>query len=83
MYMEVTITQFRHDLFDLVTQAMNGNEVWVSYKGRRFRVVPEDSPKSRLERLTPLDVITPDSDDAEALLQKEMQLAWEQDWSQL
>ena len=38
--MEVTITQFRKQLFTLVDQAMQGTEVWVKHKGRRFRLIP-------------------------------------------
>ncbi|WP_446745665.1 hypothetical protein [Silvibacterium acidisoli] len=81
--MEVTITQFRQELFDLVSKAMEGSEVWVSYKGRRFRVAPEDQPKGRLDRMTRLDVITPGYDADTSSLQEEMERAWEKDWSEL
>jgi hypothetical protein len=40
--MEVTITQFRRDLFTLVEQAMNGTEVWVKHKGRRFKLSADE-----------------------------------------
>jgi prevent-host-death family protein len=39
--MEVSITQFRRRIFDLVNQAMDGKEVWVMHKGRRFKVTSE------------------------------------------
>ena len=82
--MEVSITQFRQDIFDLVNQALEGNEVWVSYKGRRFRIAPENQPASRLERLTPLDVVNPDNEQLkDSSLQEEMSRAWEKDWSEL
>ena len=51
--MEVPITQFRQKLFDLVNQALDGKEVWVSHKGRRLRLVPEHAP-SKLSRITPM-----------------------------
>jgi antitoxin (DNA-binding transcriptional repressor) of toxin-antitoxin stability system len=82
--MEVSITQFRQDIFDLVTQALEGNEVWVTYKGRRLRIAPENQPATRLARITPLEVINPEGpklDDPS--LGEEMTRAWEQDWSEL
>jgi antitoxin (DNA-binding transcriptional repressor) of toxin-antitoxin stability system len=86
--MEVSITQFRLNLFDLVNQAMDGEEVWVLHKGRRFQVVPETKPGSRLSRITPLAVINPANDSAstkasDRSLQEEMVRAWERDWSDL
>jgi len=77
--MEVPITQFRLKLFDLVNQALEGKEVWVSHKGRRVRLVPEDAP-SKLSRVTPMDIITPgvniDDDSWKTVLMSE----WEQKW---
>jgi len=81
--MEVPITKFRHDLFDLVQQAMEGNEVWVRYKGRRFRIAPEGSSGSRISRVTPLQVINPEASPEEPALLEEMTRAWEKDWSAL
>jgi len=82
--MEVSITQFRQQIFDLVTQALEGSEVWVTYKGRRFRIAPENQPAGRLARITPLEVVNPEGaklDDPS--LQEEMTRAWEKDWSDL
>ncbi len=86
--MEVSITQFRRDIFDLMNQAMDGKEVWVKHKGRRFKVVPEIKPVSRLSRITPLAVINPASPArsmkrSNRSLQEEMVRAWERDWSTL
>jgi prevent-host-death family protein len=86
--MEVPITQFRRDIFDLVNQAMEGKEVWVVHKGRRFKVVPEIKPGSRLSRITPLSLINPASPTgstkrSDRSLQEEMVRAWERDWSTL
>jgi antitoxin (DNA-binding transcriptional repressor) of toxin-antitoxin stability system len=83
--MEVSITQFRRNLFSLVDQAMEGKEVWVMHKGRRFRIAPDgDEPFDRLSRITPLEVINPDGpglDDPS--WKEEMRLAWESDWADL
>jgi antitoxin (DNA-binding transcriptional repressor) of toxin-antitoxin stability system len=82
--MEVTITQFRKDMFDLVNKAMAGGEVWVTHRGSRFRIAPDRVPVGKLARITPLEVINltaPDSD--EDVLQTEMRAAWERDWSEL
>ena len=82
--MEVTITQFRRDIFDLVNQAMEGGELWVTHKGRRFRLAPENAPGSRLSRITLLEVVNPESSELSTpSLQEEMTRAWEKDWSTL
>lgn len=82
--MEVSITQFRREMFDLVEQAMNGIEVWVVHNGQRFKIVPEKSPGSRLSRITPLEVINPESSKAdESKMRDEMVRAWQKDWSTL
>ena len=81
--MEVTITQFRRDLFDLVNDAMDGNDIWVSHKGRRFKVAPEGASASRLERITPLEITNSEYAEPELSLQQEMEAAWEKDWADL
>lgn len=81
--MEVSITKFRQDIFDLVHQALEGGEVWVSYKGRRFRIAPENASAGRLARITPLQVINPDAGEGDTTLLEEMTRAWEKDWSGL
>jgi len=82
--MEVTITQFRKELFELVNKAMAGGEVWVTYRGRRLRIAPDCEPVSRFARITPLEIVNPESaDSAEDALRNEMRLAWEKDWSEL
>ncbi len=78
--MEVTITQFRKQLFALANQALEGTEVWVKHKGRRFKLTPEDKPKSKLDRLTPMSIWNDDVPDT--LLYEEMSKAWEKDWEE-
>lgn len=80
--MEVTITQFRRDLFNLVEQAMSGLEVRVTHKGKSFTLTP-DKPVDRLSRITPMNIITGNLDEAHDELLKEMQTEWEQDWAEL
>jgi prevent-host-death family protein len=81
--MEISITQFRQNLFEFVTKAMSGSEVWVTHRGRRFRIVPESLPASRLSRVTPLEVINPAISASSPSLREEMERAWEQDWAEL
>jgi hypothetical protein len=86
--MEVSISQFRRQIFALVNQALEGQELWVTHKGRRLKIVPESAVGSRLSRVTPLDVINPESpaqsaNGSDASLREEMALAWERDWADL
>ena len=81
--MQVSITKFRQEMFDLVALAMDGADVWVTYKGRRFRIAPEGQPTSRLARVTPLSIVNAGAEGAETSLLEEMTRAWEEDWSDL
>lgn len=81
--MEVSITQFRREMFDLMDQAMTGAEIWVVHNGRRFKIVPEDPPASRLGRITPLEVLNPEPPGVEKSLREKMECAWRDDWSAL
>jgi hypothetical protein len=83
--MEVTITQFRREIFSLVNQAMEGTEVWVKHKGGRIKLTPESKPMSRLSRITPMQIINPDLPDFnepafKAQMLEEMEAEWEKDW---
>ena len=78
--MEVTITQFRRDLFKLVEQALGGVEVHVTHKGKSLTLTP-DIPVDRLSRITPLDGIIGDLDDRPD--KEAMRLEWEKDWADL
>ena len=86
--MEVPITQFRREIFSLVTRALDGEEVWVTHKGRRLKIVPEGKPASRLSRITPMEVMVDpkfDTNDPafKAEMQAEMGKGWESDWEKL
>ena len=79
--MEVTITQFRKQLFTLVDQAMQGAEVWVKHKGGRFKLTPDAKPRDIFDRITPMAIINEDV--PESRLYEEMSKAWEKDWDEL
>jgi prevent-host-death family protein len=84
--MEISVTQFRRDIFNLVQQAIDGKEVWITHKGRRVKVVPEIEPGSRLNRITPLALINSAGGSLkqkDRSLLEEMARAWERDWSTL
>jgi hypothetical protein len=79
--MEVSITQFRREIFSLANQALDGAEVWFTHKGRRLKIVPEGKPVSRLSRITPMEVIHYAEGGLENTgLLEEMTRAWEADW---
>jgi prevent-host-death family protein len=86
--MEVPITQFRKNIFDLVNQASEGKDVRFTHKGKRFRIIPEDAAVDKLSRITPMQILIPDDFDlndpafkAESLA--EMEKEWKKDWSEL
>ncbi len=77
--MEVTITHFRQNLFDLVGQALDGKDVRVSHKGRSVRLVPDQAP-SKLDRITPMQIIVPGADLEDDSWKREMMTEWERKW---
>jgi hypothetical protein len=85
---EVPITEFRRQIFSLANQALEGEDVWFTHKGRRIKIVPEGEPNSRLSRITPVDIINPEAPDLHDANRKtemmaEIQKAWESDWESL
>ncbi len=79
--MEVTITEFRRNLFHLVEKALDGIEVHVTHKGKSFTVKPDGPPGDKLSRITPMDIIIGDLDDRPD--KEEARLEWERDWEDL
>jgi antitoxin (DNA-binding transcriptional repressor) of toxin-antitoxin stability system len=80
--MEVTITQFRQKVFELVDQALEGKEVWVKHKGKRVRIVPEH-PVDKLSRITPMEIIVPGADLEDDSWKIAMMREWDQKWDRL
>lgn len=84
MYMVISITKFRKEIFNLADAARKGTVVEFVHKGVRFRVIPE-GPTDKLGNITPLQFVNPDYqlESSNAELQAEMEKEWEKDWSQL
>lgn len=82
--MDVTITEFRRNLFSLVEQAMSGVEVHVKHKGKSFTITP-DRPVvgGRLSRIKPMNLINGSLEGANEELMKEMEAEWERSWSEI
>ena len=87
LVMDVSITQFRRELFELVNQAMEGAEVCVVHRGRRFKLLPLDPPAERLSRITrmPIAEAAPqfNENQPDQTLLTEMEKSWEKDWASL
>lgn len=82
--MEVSITQFRRQLFELVGLAMKGEPVFVTHKGNRFRFIPENQAGDRFNRVTALQVLNPQARDLDdAAMKKQISEAIEKDWAGL
>jgi antitoxin (DNA-binding transcriptional repressor) of toxin-antitoxin stability system len=82
--MKISIDEFRRNLVVFVDLAMAGEEVFVAYKGRRLRIVPEKPIGDKLSRLTPMDIVNSDGPGLEdESWKEEMRLEWEKDWEQI
>jgi len=85
--MDISITQFRRELFDLVNRAMDGADVCVVHRGRRLKLQPLDAPADRLSRITRLPIAEPVSASPDAAsetpLLTKMRQSWEKDWTSL
>lgn len=82
--MEVPISQFRRDIFQLVERSAQGEPLYVLHRGRRFRVVPETPASTGLGAITPLTIVNPNGpalDDP--AWKEEMIREWESDWADL
>jgi antitoxin (DNA-binding transcriptional repressor) of toxin-antitoxin stability system len=81
--MQVTSTEFRKNLFQIVDRALQGELIEVAHKGRLVRLVPGEVP-TKMARLIPRDTVCgtmADLDQAQAELDAEMRTAWEEKWS--
>lgn len=78
--MELSITEFRRNLFSVVQKAMEGDEVWVKTQGRRFRIVPEGKRPDKLSRITPMQIVAPGVDLTDDSWKEELMREWERKW---
>ena len=83
--MEVPITQFRRDIFELANRALEGETIKVSYKGRSLLLTPEVNPETRFDKVTKLDFLGPGDSSLidDAAMKAEMQAEWESDWAEI
>jgi prevent-host-death family protein len=82
--MEVPISQFRRDLFQLVERSAQGEPLTITHRGRRFRIVPETPAGTGLDAITPLQIVNPNGPDLDdPTWKQEMMREWESDWADL
>ena len=82
--MEVPISQFRRNLFQLIEKTAQGEPLTITHRGRRFRIVPESPAATGLDALTPLQIVNPTAPDLDDPAWKEgMIREWERDWADL
>ena len=86
--MKVTITEFRKNLFKMVEKVIAGETVEFVHQGATIRLVLPEVRSSKLDRLTPRQIVnsnmTEDEHRAAAReLQAEMQAEMEKDWSEI
>jgi antitoxin (DNA-binding transcriptional repressor) of toxin-antitoxin stability system len=83
IFMKVTATEFRKNMFQLVDSVLRGELVEIMYKGRLVRLMPEEKT-GKMSRLVPRDTIngTPeDLERAQRELDDEMRAAWQNKWA--
>jgi prevent-host-death family protein len=82
--MEVPVSQFRRDLFRLVEKSAQGEPLYITHRGRRFRVVPETPAATGVDALTALQIVNPNGPGLDDPSWKdEMIREWESDWADL
>ena len=86
--MQVTITEFRNNLFKLVEKVIAGESVEFSHRGATIRLIVPEGRSSKLDRLTPRQIANPDMTEeehraAERRMQTEMLAEIEKDWAEI
>ena len=82
IFMKVTTTEFRKNLFQLVERVLQGELVEIMHKGHLVRLVPEQKP-TKMSRLVERDTINGTPEDLERSQQElddEMRMAWKSKW---
>ena len=86
--MNVTITKFRRNLFELVSRAIAGETVEFVHRGTTLRLVVPELVPSKLDRLTPRLTVNPNMTQkqqrsVEKKLHAEMWAEIEKDWAEI
>ncbi|SPE39286.1 hypothetical protein SBA3_3140034 [Candidatus Sulfopaludibacter sp. SbA3] len=86
--MKITITEFRKDLFKLVDRVIAGESVEFVHQGVTIRLVVPEGRLSKLDRLTPRQIVNPDMTEeehraAERTMQADMLAEMEKDWAEI
>jgi antitoxin (DNA-binding transcriptional repressor) of toxin-antitoxin stability system len=86
--MKVTITEFRNNLFKLVEKVIAGESVEFVHQGTTIRLVVPEGRSSKLDRLTPRQIMNPGMTDkesraAERKMRAEMLAEMKRDWAEL
>ncbi len=91
--MEVSITQFRRDIFEFANRALEGETITITYKGEILQLQSRAKSGTSLDKLTKLNFLAKgrssdfdeggllDTDDA--AMKAEMQAEWEKDWEEI
>jgi antitoxin (DNA-binding transcriptional repressor) of toxin-antitoxin stability system len=86
--MQVTITEFRNNLFKLVEKVIGGETVEFVYRGTTVKLVVPEAQSSRLDRLTPRQITNPGMSAeehalAERKLKTQIAAEIEKDWAEI
>jgi len=83
--MQISVTEFRKNLFQILDRALNGEYIEVAHKGKRVRLMPQPT-LSKLDRLVDhesLRCTTEEFEAAEEELSREMAAAINQELEKL
>lgn len=86
--MRVTITELRRNLFKLVDKVLAGDTVEFVYRNSRIQLIVPENPVSKLDRLTPRQVVNSkltekEHQAAERKLREDIQAELEKDWAEI
>ena len=81
-HMQINASTFRREMFSVIEQAKQGQEVILTHKGDRYRLIAEQAP-SKLDRITPMQIFNPDSSEAaEERMKAEIYTEWLKNWDE-
>ncbi len=80
--MQMNASTFRREMFSVIEQAKQGQEVILTHKGDRYRLIAEQAP-SKLDRISPMQVFNPNSSEAdEERMKADMYDDWLKSWDE-